>query len=202
MFVSKATGCAFILVVLACGAKLIGAELPDSKNYFPLDEGAEWTYKMTVAGKTQKFTNKVAKIETIDDKKLTQMESSLEGKVVASEHLTQTDKGVFRHRISGIELSKPVEIMRYPAKDGDTWEGESAAGNEKMKLSAKVTAEEVTVPAGSYKAARVDIDSTGAQAVKASSWYVPDVGMVKQIIKLGPVTIELELEKYEPAKKK
>ena len=44
-------------------------------------------------------------METIDGKALALVETVINGMVSTSEHMQTTDKGVFRHRINGVELS-------------------------------------------------------------------------------------------------
>ena len=116
--------------------------------------------------------------------------------------MTATDKGVFRHRGNGVELSPPVCLLKYPFKKGDTWESETTLGNQQMKVKAKaVDFEEVTVPAGKYKAVKADGEfAVAGFTANFSYWFAPDVGIVKQTQESNGMKVSFELEKYEPAK--
>jgi hypothetical protein len=55
----------------------------------------------------------------------------------------------------------------------------------------------VEVPAGKFKAIRVDIKYEGAQNIETTYWFCLDVGFVKQTVNLNNLNIVMELEKYE-----
>jgi hypothetical protein len=142
-------------------------------------------------------------MEKIDGKVLALMEGKLKGKLAATEHLSSTEQGIFRHRYNGAEVTPPVCLLRYPAKKGDSWEADAKIGDESVKMTCKVVdmAEEVTVPAGKYKAAHVDVEAeTGGMKITTSYWFAPKVGMVKQTFGIAGKTIKMELEKYEEGK--
>ena len=140
-------------------------------------------------------------METIDGKSLAVLERSLNGKVSGTEHLAATEKGVFRYRVDGVELSPPVCVLKYPLKKDDTWETESTIANEQLKIKGKVVdTEEVTVPAGKYKTFRVEIETSvaGMQAT-ITFWFAPDVGIVKQTAGSGGKN-DVELVKFDAGK--
>ena len=93
-------------------------------------------------------------------------------------------------------------MLKYPFKKDETWEVETTLGAEKMTVKVKASeSEDVTVPAGKYKAIKADMDRTvaGMQAT-STSWFAPDVGVVKQTMAVGGSTATLELEKFEAGK--
>ena len=74
---------------------------------------------------------------------------------MATEHLTSTPEGVFRCRYNGIEVTPPLCILKYPFKEEVTWDVSVMIGAESLKekfASGKI--EEITTPAGKFKAAR------------------------------------------------
>jgi hypothetical protein len=195
-----------LILVLVLGTAAAAQEAATKKektpDYYPLKPGTKWFYELNAGDKKIKVHNQVAKIETIDGNKLALVETVINGTVSATEHMTTTDKGVFRHRINGIELAPPVCILKYPFKKDETWEVETTVGAEKLTIKAKaVDSEEVTVTAGKYKAVKADIDTTvqGMQ-VSATYWFAPDVGVVKQVMKINGQDITLELDKFEAGK--
>ncbi len=193
------------LVLMISSAAVAQDEATDKEkapNYYPLTLGTKWIYELRGDGQKKKLTNQVAKIETIDGKKLAVVETLMDGTVTGTAHIAVTDKGVMCHRMNGVELSPPICVLKYPYKKDETWEVETTLGAEKMTVKMKAgDSEEVTVPAGKYKALKVDMDRTvaGMQA-SATSWFAPDVGVVKQTMAVGGSTATLELEKFEAGK--
>jgi hypothetical protein len=174
------------------------AKAPD---YYPLKAGSKWQYQVEANGNKVTIVSQVAKIEKIDDVSLARVEASTDGKVLVTEHLRSTDKGVFRHRYNGVEVSPPVCVLRYPIKKDDAWEQEVKIGEEKMTLSCKVGNDEVEVPAGKFKAVTVQaIGKTGDKVFTTTYWFAEGVGIVKQVADFGGLTMTIQLEKYEAGK--
>ena len=196
-------GLMLVLAVGAAGAAEQAApETEKSPDYYPLKPGTKWFYEMNANGQKIKLNNQVAKIEKLDGKSLALVETVINGMVAGTEHLSATEKGVFRHRANGVECSPAVLLLKYPFKKDDTWETDTTIGNETVKVKGKsLESEEVTVPAGKYKTIRADIETTfmGNQFT-ASYWFSPDVGVVKQTMVIMGKTISMELEKFEAAK--
>jgi hypothetical protein len=166
-----------------------------------LSPGTKWSYEVNQDGKKIKVDSQIVKVEKIDGKSLAVLEKTVNGNVSGTEHLATTEKGVFRHRVDGIELSPPVCILKYPLKKDDTWETESTIANEPLKVKGKVfDTEDVTVPAGKYKAYRVEIEtSVAGMNATITFWFAPDVGIVKQTAdSTGKNTVELA--KFEAGK--
>ena len=178
----------------------IGQEkVPD---YFPLKAGTKWSYELNQGGKKLKLSSQIAKVEEIDGKSLSLLETTMNGEVAATEHLAATDKGIFRHRANGIELSPPVCFLKYPLKKNETWETASTIANEQLKIKGKVIdTEDVTVPAGTYTAFRIEIETSAAGISSTTTlWLAPDVGVVKQSTENAGKTLTAELEKFEAGK--
>jgi hypothetical protein len=197
---------AAILIVLAAGLTS-AAQAPRAKqkhtDYYPMKPGTKWTYLVDSGnGKTVAVTNQIAKTETIDGKSLARLEASVNGGVVATEHLTSTAEGVFRCRYNGVEVSPSLCIFKYPFKENATWEADASIGAQQLRVklvSGKL--EDVSTPAGKYKAAPVETETTVAGTkIKAKLWFAPDVGIVKQDTEIGEQKIKMELIKYEVGK--
>lgn len=171
-------------------------------DYYPLKPGTKWFYDMTVNGQKIKANNQVAKIETIDGKSLALVETVINGMVAGSEHMTATDKGVFRHRAYGVEISPPVCVLKYPFKKDETWETDTTIGGQKVKVKSKAIGdEEITVPAGKYKTVKCEAETTlGPSQFTTTYWFAADVGVVKQVATIMDKDITLELEKFEAGK--
>jgi hypothetical protein len=195
----------FIVLVTALPGLSQDAPKKDKKlpDYYPLKVGTKWTYEID-GGNGQKIqvTKQITKVETIDGKSLARMETVVNGMVASTEHLESTEKGVFRHRLNGMEVTPPVCVIKYPYKDGETWAVEPEVGPQQLKLSFKSgKEEEISVAAGKYKAVSVNVDSeVNGVKIKSTAWHAPDVGLVKQFTEFGGKNLTMELIKFEAAK--
>lgn len=170
-------------------------------NYYPLEVGNKWTFNVAVGGNTATAVSSITKIEMINGKPMARLEASVNGKVVANEHLHQTAEGIFRHRNNGQEIDPPICLLKYPVKAGAKWQGEIKVGTDDGKYFCESKEEAVEVPAGKFKAVRVSIrlESKG-QTVNTAYWFVKDVGFVKQTVDAAGLNIVMDLEKFERAK--
>ena len=199
----QAIGFLLVLAIgVACAAQQAEPDKEKTPDYYPLKPGTRWVYQVEANGKKVQLTNQISKLETIDGKSLALVESSVNGSITATEHLTTTDKGIFRNRTNGVEISPPVCLLKYPFKKGDTWESETVLGNQQLKVKGKsVDIVEITVPAGKYKTVQSDAEMTvGGMRITTTYWFAVDVGVVKQTTDLNGTKISVELEKFEPAK--
>jgi hypothetical protein len=170
-------------------------------NYYPVEVGNTWHYKVTVNGKDGTITTTVAKHEKVDGTLAARLESP---NVNLTEHLMQTEKGVFRYRYKDSDVTPPFKLIAYPPKVGAKWEGAFTVKNEEGKhtYTAEILKEEaVAVPAGKFKAlvVQVKLESAG-QKIDTTYWFVKDVGFVKQTAAFGNLNILLELERFERKK--
>ncbi len=173
----------------------------EQANYYPLQVGNKWEYRVDVAGTSAQAVSRIAKIETIDGAPLARLEAKVNDKDVATEHLRVTDKGVFRYRNNNQEINPPVCLLRYPAKSGDKWDGDITVGKEKGNYSCETKDDNVEVPAGKFKTLKVTVTlQAKGQNVTTSYWFAKDVGFVKQTVEAGDLNINMELEKFELAK--
>ncbi|HEV3143882.1 MAG TPA: hypothetical protein VGZ47_08370 [Gemmataceae bacterium] len=166
-------------------------------SYFPLQVGNTWHYKIG----DKKVSAKVVAHEKIGDLETAKIESSSDGDVVANENIAQTAEGFVRVAFNGQKIDKPALVLKLPPKKGESWEVDTKIGNETVKGKVVAGEEEIEVPAGKYKT----VTSTGdyqinGQPAKIKTWFAPNVGPVKQELKLGGVETIFELQKFEPAK--
>jgi hypothetical protein len=132
---------------------------------------------------------------------LARLEASVNGNVVAKEHLLQNDQGIFRYRNNDLDISPPICLLKYPIKDKAKWDGDIKVGNDKGKYFCETKEETIETPAGKYKAVKVSLrlESKG-QNVTTAYWFVKDVGIAKQTVDAAGLSLLMELEKFEPAK--
>ena len=75
-------------------------------------------------------------------------------------------------------------------------------GEEQVTFKAKAgKEEEVTVPAGKYKAvtSELEVMASGVN-VKTRYWFAKDVGVVKQTMEFNDKNVEMELSKFQKGK--
>lgn len=171
--------------------------------YYPLRVGTAWHYK---AGEV-KITVRVAKHEKVGDVLCARLETTRDGKVVGSEHLSVTSDGVYRHDLTQTDASgksvthtpkPPIRVLQLPPKKGDTWKVDTNIARGSFTVEER----EAKVPAGTYKCLCVlskDLEVNGFKP-SITSYYAKDVGMVKQVIQEGSSTSEIVLEKFEAGK--
>jgi hypothetical protein len=192
------TSLAAAVVAAALSAARAQDKMPETP-YFPLQVGNTWHYK---AGDV-KFSQKVAKHETADNIPCARVETIVDGKPAAFEHVAVKEDGVYRVSLGGRRTEPPVRFLKLPPKSGETWAVESKVLGRTVKCTFKSGAEEVKVPAGTYlavTAASTDLEVNGLKG-SVTFYFAKDVGMVKEVIEMsGQKKVEIELEKFEPAK--
>jgi hypothetical protein len=184
------------------------AQEKKSPNFYPLDVGNTWVFKVNANGKDAQITTQIADDEKKDDATIARLTSP---NVKLTEHLTQNDKGVFRVRFNNAKVTPPFCLLPYPLKKPDgkwaEWSGKFTIEGEKGEhtYDGKIEGEEdVKVPFGVFKKAlkvRIKLKE-GGQDIDTVYWFVDNVGFVKQTFTVGGSTVLLELERFEDGKKK
>jgi hypothetical protein len=130
-----------------------------------------------------------------------QVHNSADKKTLQEQVLIAED-GVYRISGAGKVISPPLRILKKDARKGDAWTVESQSENAEIRGAFVATEETVVVPAGKFPtvAIRTQDFKVGAQDLTVTAWYAPDVGMVKQHVKIGSHDVILELEKFEKGK--
>lgn len=186
--------------LLLAVSSLFAQQTMPTTPYYPLQPGTSWTYK-TKEG--NRFVMKVEKQDKVNDTPCARVVLLVENKEVGHECLSVTSDGVFRMAFGAATPDKPVRILKLPLMAGDSWDIDGKALGDTFKGKFKVgKEEEITVPAGKYKAfpiASEDLDASGLRA-STTSYYAADVGLVRQEIKINNQQTVIELEKFEPGK--
>jgi hypothetical protein len=201
------------LMLLIAAAELAAQDKLKETSYYPLNVGTTWYYR---AGDS-KFTIRVARHEKVGDTLCALLETRRDGKVVGSEHLTVTNDGVYRldltfpqlqsdpkdkaktaRTLVSQSLKPPILILKLPPGKGDSWKVDSKGDGKTFRGSFQIEEQEITVPAGTYKAVRIASQDLEVNSLKATitTFYADGVGMAKQIIEMGEAKIEIELEKF------
>jgi len=164
-------------------------------EWYPLKKDTTWTYKVPGNSIVMKVTNPA-------DKDGAKVETLVNGKSIANEHIQVKEDGVYRTSINGLKPEQPVRFLKLPPKEGESWDVETKIQGQAVKGKFTTSKEKVTVPAGSYDAFKVegkDFDIAGMKT-NITYWFADKVGIVKLSFSLGGTDAVLELEKYEPGK--
>ncbi len=195
-----------LLATLLCRAQQSGqkAETKDkAPDYYPLKVGNKWHYLVVLGnGRKVVFLHQITKVEEVNGKRLARMETVINGEIKNIEQIGVDVAGVFRYRSDDLPITPPACLLKYPVKEGESWTAELKIGDNPVTTNVKVgNIEEVQVPAGKYQAISVRNEMTvDGSPVRITSWYAPEVGMIKQSIERQGGDFNLELMKRETGK--
>lgn len=174
--------------------------------YFPTTVGATRvsTIPVVVAGNAVlKSTETVTRVEEKGGVYLVSVDADRGGVSMPSRVYEVSAKGVFEKSCDGVEAKEPKPLLKAGGKAGDTWEVElpepGGTGKQTFTLGEQ---EEVEVPAGKYKAVRVDIVTTTPRgpASRVTMWHAPGVGVVKSVATVDNQEVAFELTAFTPGK--
>lgn len=170
--------CTFILLLVAM-APSVGAPLPERKGEvpFPTRVGTKWVYLED----DKEICHVLTKAEMKDDRVVIEISQKKGEELSRIQSWVLTKTGLYFTDGDG-EPSTDKCWLKLPAKAGDRWKFELLPG---ATASAKVVGEEeVEVPAGKYKAIRVEWDVIVDDKVdeRVVIWHVPGIGEVKKTV--------------------
>jgi hypothetical protein len=179
-------------LLLAALAASVAYAAPAAKgpeaSWFPTKEGATLVYETRVGGQVRgTYTDVVTKVETKDGALHVTVTHDRPGAPPAAATVAVTAEGVFRVADNGEAREKLLPILKTPPKVGTKWEG--SGGQYEVTKE-----EEVEVPAGKFKAVRVETTAGG----RATLWFAPAVGLVKVVSGKGDV-VQI-LKEFKPGK--
>jgi hypothetical protein len=100
----------------------------------------------------------------------------------------------------GVTYEQPLPFLKAGAKAGDEWEYTYTRHPTAFRNHLKVVGpESVEVPAGKFKAVRVDQSATSSPfgvanpntlPIESSCWYAPGVGMVREVWQAQETTLK------------
>jgi len=154
--------------------------------YFPTRVGDRWVYD---DGKEKESVREVTAVQVGRDETIVTV--SEPGRKAVAERVAVSAAGVRRLEFNGFPLDGDW-LLKLPAKEGDKWEFDTPAQQdergrglrgEKGTVTVGPT-EEVEVPAGKFRSVRLEIAVTAINgkavpAIRYTSWYAPEVGLVK-----------------------
>jgi hypothetical protein len=193
------------LALTAFGAKPKGPKA--TADYFPLRVGDSWTYRNTEEGG---YTWKVLSEEPQEGGPVRYLVEFRSG-VVIQNVFSKAGGWVLFHAESypeyeGLKATyePPKQYLPNPLVAGQKWEwaGKDPTQVEHRESSRAVGFENVTVPAGKFRAMKVVSEVSGGSApMTKTSWYAEGVGLVKTTTEGGQSKYGSELTDYSFKKK-
>jgi hypothetical protein len=181
-----------------------------AQDYYPLGEGYTWTYDAKRGEKTEEVVKRISKKEKVGDLECFVVEDRGMGGHFRTLYLRPEKDGLWVQKMRK-DIEKPWPLLKFPIKKGDTWVHELHVTDGGDSATIEMTVEdeeEVTVPAGKYKAWRVRMkgkeEKENGAEILLTMWFAADVGEVKRTVKMtkGDRVEEgsAELKKFEKGK--
>lgn len=199
------TACVVLIVVGPTPSAPRLKDAPD-RVYFPMTVGDRWVVELRYKTTSDEYTEVVTAVDKKDGATIVTVGREVDGKVGPPlSHIKVTDEGLFRMSNLGTTYDPPYCILRLPLKPGLTWTSEvTSGGNVRTTFKYKAIQEEdVEVPAGKYRAFRIEVDiDTQGRTRKSVIWYAPQVGIVKMDHEDGDSGYIRTLKSFKPGGKK
>ena len=192
----------FSFAALALSAQDPPAPKLSFEDFYPLAVGSQWTY--AVENEKKEFVVRIApKTEKIGEVECFVVEAVVDNEILGTEHVAlDPSKGFVRYKFGKEMIVPPITFLKAGVQKGESWDAKFKVGEK--EAVAKFTAEPATikVPAGEYSGVKVSGEVVeGTNNVKTQIWFVPKIGVVKQIIDYGDSKIVLDLKSYTLGKK-
>jgi hypothetical protein len=201
---SLTVAAAALTILTALSSAAPAPKDPKAAAYFPTTVGTKWVYEEPGFGES---VHEVTAVETKGEATLVTVSYAYPG----GRSPEPEPQGVYQLRVTAdglYELPRKFEgnfpprcALKLPFAPGKEWEWSLDGGVLVVKYKA-TGPEEVKVPAGSYKAARVDcVLAVDEVRFEYSVWYAPGVGVVKrQSGNKGVVEHTTVLKSFTPGK--
>jgi hypothetical protein len=178
----RLAACFVLIVIGPVGSAPRLKDVPGGP-YFPTTVGDRWVTEMRYQNHTTEYTEVVTAVEKKDGALLVTVGRESEGAVGPDQSQVRvTDKGLFRVSNLGTVYDAPYCVLQLPPKPGNAWTSEVVSGGtvtSTFKYKA-VKEEDVEVPAGKFRALRIEVDVDGrGRASRSVLWYASRVGIVK-----------------------
>jgi hypothetical protein len=193
--------------LLVASAAVAAPALKDNPaHYYPTRVGDTAVHEIRTGDRTRESVEVVTRVEEKGGALHVTSEFQMDGQLPKFDRTVEvSDTGVTRYAAVGRNLDTAMRMLRLPAKVGATWHFEfrSPAGEKRREFSYTITAvaEDVEVPAGRFKAIRVEgVSELQGRKTNTTTWYAPRVGMVKTVQASGEVETVSVLKAFTAGK--
>lgn len=183
---------AFVFVLAFSLGVAISQGKPDSsQSFLPAKVGDTLVYEEAYSNGNADAKRLITRTVVMADKTTTGMTVAIKERSDGSvEFYQQSSSGVYLACRDIQPFDPPACVLRLPLKKGDTWEINDPKVFPVPIKFATGEEEEVEVPAGKFKAVRVEkkIVFPDAKTVRVTDWVVPGYGVVKARARLADGT--------------
>jgi hypothetical protein len=153
---------------------------------------------------TRLITRTVKSVDRVVGHVVVVIQEESKGSKTSEEVYDQSDAGLFILARDGQFFDSPLCVARLPLKAGDTWEvNDPAVYSVPLKFTTGEE-EEIKVPAGRYKAVRIEKKMVlrNGKMIRVTDWAAPGIGVVKVRAWFadGSEAVQI-LKSFTPAKK-
>lgn len=162
-------------------------EEPPRPDYYPTEVGTRLVYDMD-DGKGELIL-RVADVEEKDGAKVVTIEQRGTTRWLPFERVSISERGLLRVEYFGYTI-EPMYLLKFPVKAGDKWDfsySRQGALTGWKGTDTVIGEEEVTVPAGKFKAIKLEGVATEEDGKprekpqKSTTWFAKGVGRVKVV---------------------
>jgi hypothetical protein len=176
--------------------------------YFPTKLGARWVYVRDDHDGSPPSEDARVVIRVVRDRETYAVSVGMEdsnGTVGGEYERVFVHPGGLSRECRPVKATNPEQaecILKLLHRLGTTWETtHTDAGGRSTRAHFSRGPEDVEVPAGKYRALRVDaVDGSGDDAVRWSWWFAPHIGPVKWTYKHRKNDIVMALKTFTPGK--
>lgn len=181
---------------------------PAKDPYYPIAKGARWTFKTDVDDETEIVhevmgKEKVGEVECLVVEHRSHHPAFDRPRVLRKEWLTSDGEGVRLHQTARgpttFAVAKPFFKIKHRLLKDDEWEGKTEGDDNPPTYRYVVGGEEeVTVPAGRFRARRVRFKIvSGPHVAEGIEWWVRGTGLVRYELDLTTAGFSMTAELKE-----
>jgi len=139
---------------------------------FPTEVGTKWVYQKNELI----LTKTVTAVEVKEKTTIVRIGQALGDAETDPETVEIRPDGWFWTHIGDAAIEPPLPFLKLPCRSGDVW----AIPRDEARRTIRER-EQVTVPAGTFEALRVECEYTGPGGIRrwSNHWYVDGLGEVK-----------------------
>lgn len=174
---------------------------PPAGPYLATRVGDKLTYEVNTSKNPAEVSDTVTEVEKKGDETIVTFARTVKGRDGATiTKLSASPKGVFRHTFGPATIDPPECPLKLPANPGDDWAGGAPTLKGPGRRSVVRGEEEIEVPAGKFKALKIETESNLGGEARMTYWYARGVGLVKSAAKVGDTERGFVLKSFTPAK--
>lgn len=167
------------LIVALCFAGTLSAQTAATSDFYPLKDGASWTYIIL----NSEVEMKVSGTEMVGDQECYKVLTIVNGNEVGSELVAVKEDGVYRYQVSGVRPEKPILFLKF-GEVGEKWEVDTRVAGQEVKGTFVLDeVKDLKIGDKTYPVALVVEGkkfTIAGQTSDVTYWFVKNVGIVKQ----------------------